>query len=127
MQATIKLDPRQAWQAQVLWAQVCRTVERLETDRRQLLSNLSSADSQVLTSQKPIETHLRIRRAMGIAAQLGENEKLQQAAVRRACRIFTWQICSPDNGARLICTSSPYGPDLTAALRAVAAMPSAPQ
>ena len=61
------------------------------------------------------------------AAQLGLNKKLQQAAVCRACRVFTWQICSPDNGARLICASSPYGPDLTAALRAVAAMPSAPQ
>ncbi|KAK9819539.1 hypothetical protein WJX74_007563 [Apatococcus lobatus] len=122
LKAFIKLDARQTWLARNLWAQICSTVECLEAERQRLVCILNSADVQLQARHMYEGSQAcRISRAMGIAAQITENEKLQQAAVRRGCRIFVWQICSPDNAARLICASSPYAPDLTAALRTIAA------
>ncbi|KAK9836551.1 hypothetical protein WJX74_002923 [Apatococcus lobatus] len=117
----MKLDTSQTRLASKLWNHTCHLVQQLELERLELVSSFNPFDTQPLAWQAPLEAHWpRQSRAMEQSVKLAENEQRQLEVVRNASLIWVWQVCSPDNGARLICRSSPNPPDVISALRTVA-------
>ncbi|KAK9837226.1 hypothetical protein WJX84_003116 [Apatococcus fuscideae] len=122
LKAFLRLDRRQVQLTRKVWAETCRAVEELETERRNLLSVISPADVQHLAWQQPTSTtqSSRAQLVMNHAAKLAENARLQQEIVRHGSRVFIWQVCTPDTAARINLRTYPAVPDLVATLRAVA-------
>ena len=117
----MKLDAGQRKLACKLWAHACHQVQQLELERLELLSNFNPFDAQPAAWQAPFGAHMpRRSKAVEQSVKLAENARLQLEVIRNASLVWIWQVCSPDNGARLICRASPDVPDVISALRALA-------
>lgn len=113
-QASMELSGTQTRIAQKVWGDASQTLSQLEFERTAILSRVDAAGQQAAFPQ----TATRTCQLLQQVAELSENAQLQLEVARNASRKFVWQVCSPDNLARLCCFYWPVFPDLMHCLRA---------
>ena len=124
MQDALHLDANQIKMAKGIWRQVCQELGGIQAERRAILLSVQQQDSQPLAwlADAPEKTAAALQ-LLEQVSKLKENAFLQSKILRHACRLFVWQICSPENLALVFWDSWPAFPNLFGLLKTVAAMP----
>ena len=125
-QEVLQVDAQQIRAAKGLWKETSQELEHQQAQRKAILDRMQQLSVQpqdwvTCASSAACGAGQLLRQV----AELTENALLEVEILGHASRVLSYQICSPDSIARLVCYSWPAFPDLLGALKAVAAMPEA--
>ena len=125
-QEVLQVDANQIRAAKGLWKETSRELENQQAQRQAILEHMQQVNVQpqdwVTCASSAVGG---VGKLLQHVAELTENALLEVEILGHACRVLSYQICSPGSIARLVCYSWPAFPNLLGALKAVAAMPEA--
>ncbi|KAK9826999.1 hypothetical protein WJX74_003189 [Apatococcus lobatus] len=123
LKACLGLDDFHTKLARHAWTEASNALAQLQTERGDIMAEMdtSKMDASTLAAQvTDLGTSIGTSKLLGHVAKLSENAQMQLEVLRRAVRIFVWQICTPASLARLTCSCWPISPDLICCLQAAA-------
>ena len=116
------LDSYQTRVARRVWTEASEALAKLREEQTEIISRMGSLYEHPTTQS--LSQHLASFRANTLlrqVADLSENARLQVEVGRNANRKLVWQVCSPENMARLICFNWPNIPDFMYCVQSLAA------
>ena len=122
LQATVGLDSYQTRIVHRVWSEASEALAKLREEQAEITSQMGSFYEHP-TTQSCSERMACFRDGTLLrqVADLSENARLQAEVAINAIRKLVWQVCSPENMARLMCFNWPYIPDFLYCVQSLAA------
>ena len=103
-----------------VWSEAAEALAKLREEQAEITSRMGSLYEHPTTQSFNLAS-FRDGTLLRQVAELSENARLQVEVALNATRKLVWQVCSPENMARLICFNWPNIPDFLYAVQALAA------